>query len=82
MRSPAERRPRESAAPALPDSFPPEHPVRVLLDALPEGVSPDLEGLVSQVKESSEPLTEPEAILWFLDEFRRGLQNRGFNRGA
>ena len=76
------RQPQESAAPRVQASFPPDHQVQALLDTLPEGTSPDLEGLVSQIKESSEPLTEPEAILWFLHEFRQGLQNRGFNRGA
>lgn len=77
-----QRQPLEQAAPQVQAGFPPDHPVQALLDSLPEGVSADLEGLVSQVKESSEPLTEPEAILWFLHEFRRGLQGRGFDRGA
>lgn len=76
------RQPQESAAPPVQACFPADHPVQALLDHLPEGVPSDLEGLVSRIKESSEPLTEPEAILWFLHEFRRGLQGRGANGGS
>ncbi|RJR45777.1 MAG: hypothetical protein C4567_03105 [Deltaproteobacteria bacterium] len=76
------RRREEGAAPQLQSSFPADHPVQALLDALPEGAPPDLDGLVSRIKESEEPLTEPEAILWFLHEFRRGLQGRGANGGS
>jgi spore maturation protein CgeB len=76
------RRQLEGAAPQLQSCFPADHPVQALLDALPEGVPPDLDGLVSRIKESEEPLTEPEAILWFLHEFRRGLQGRGANGGS
>lgn len=76
------RRPQDGvAAPAVQAGFPADHPVQALLARLPEGVSPDLEGLVSQVKESSEPLTEPEAILWFLHEFQRNLHRGGANGG-
>jgi spore maturation protein CgeB len=75
------RRRQGNAAPLLQSSFPADHPVQALLDALPEGVPPDLDGLVSRIKESEESLTEPEAILWFLHEFRRGLQGRGANGG-
>lgn len=75
-------RSREGAAPRVSSSFPADHPVKALLERLPEGVLPDLESLVSRVKESSEPLTEPEAILWFLHEFQRGLQGRGAGGGA
>ncbi|MBI4796313.1 MAG: glycosyltransferase [Deltaproteobacteria bacterium] len=76
------RRPQESAAAPVQACFPADHPVQALLDRLPEGTPPDLEGLVSRIKESDEPLTEPEAILWFLHEFRRGLQGRGANGGS
>jgi spore maturation protein CgeB len=75
------RQPQERAAPRVQASFPADHPVQALLERLPEGVSPDLEGLMSQVKESSEPLTEPEAILWFLHEFHQGMHRRGANGG-
>lgn len=76
------RRQQESAAPLLQSCFPADHPVQALLDALPEGAPRDLNGLVSRIKESEEPLTEPEAILWFLHEFRLGLQGRGANGGS
>jgi len=75
------RQPKEQAAPPLRVSFPPDHPVHTLLNGLPEGASPDLEALVGRIKESEEPLTEPEAILWFLHEFRRGMLGDGFNGG-
>jgi len=76
------RRPQESAAAPVQVCFPADHPVQALLDRLPEGTPPDLEGLVSRIKESDEPLTESEAILWFLHEFRRGMQGRGANGGS
>ncbi|MDD5641448.1 MAG: glycosyltransferase [Syntrophales bacterium] len=76
------RQPQESAALGVQTSFPADHPVQVLLDKLSEGVSPDLEGLVSQIKESSEPLSEPEAILWFLQEFHSNMHRRGANGGG
>ncbi len=75
------RRPQEHAAPGLRTCFPADHPVQALLDRLPEDATTDLEGLVRQIKQESEPLTEPEAILWFLHEFSRGLHRRGVNGG-
>jgi spore maturation protein CgeB len=76
------RKPQEIATPSLQTCFPGSHPVQTLIDGLPDGVPSDLDGLVSRIKESDEPLTEPEAILWFLHEFRRGLQGRGANGGS
>jgi spore maturation protein CgeB len=86
---------RQSQAPAPAPgrtSFPADHPVQALLDGLPEDArpdlggpgdgSPDLDGLVNQIKESSDPLTEPEAILWFLHEFRRKIHGPGVNGGC
>jgi spore maturation protein CgeB len=75
------RRAKEETAPHREASFPPDHPVQALINALPEGVSPDLETLVTRIKEREESLTEPEAILWFLHEFRRGMLGEGFNGG-
>ncbi|RJR35883.1 MAG: hypothetical protein C4567_14365 [Deltaproteobacteria bacterium] len=75
------RQPQESAALQVQSSFPPDHPVQVLLDRLPEGVSADLGGLVSQIKAGNDPLTEPEAILWFLHEFQQNMHGRGANGG-
>jgi len=76
------RQPREQAPAPSRASFPPDHPVQALLDRLPEDATPNLEGLVSRIKESADPLTEPEAILWFLDEFRRLVHRPGVNGGC
>jgi spore maturation protein CgeB len=76
---------RQSQAPAVAPpraSFPADHPVQALLARLPADAAPDLQGLVQQIRESSEPLTEPEAILWFLDEFRRKIHRPGVNGGC
>ncbi len=76
------RRRQEQAPAPVKASFPADHPVQALLDRLPEDVTPDLEGLVNRIKESSDPLTEPEAILWFLHEFRRKVHRPGANGGC
>ncbi|MHB8068406.1 MAG: CgeB family protein [Desulfobaccales bacterium] len=75
------RQPREAAPAPVQASFPADHPVQALLDRLPEDATPDLDGLVSQIKVSSDPLTEPEAILWLLAEFRRMVHRPGANGG-
>jgi len=76
------RQPQEQAAPPLRAGFPPDHPVQALLDRLPEDATPDLASLVSRIKESADPLTEPEAILWLLDELRRLVHRPGVNGGC
>lgn len=76
------RQPREAAPAPVQASFPADHPVQALLDRLPEDATPDLDGLVSQIKVSTDPLTEPEAILWLLAEFRRMVHRTGATGGA
>ncbi len=71
---------RQAQEPApAPVTFPADHPVQALLDRLPEEAAPDLAGLVNQIKVSPDPLTEPEAILWLLHEFRRMVHRPGAN---
>jgi spore maturation protein CgeB len=67
-----------AASPALRDQFPPDHPLSALLEDLSAPQTGDLSHLVQRVKDSSKPLTEPEAIIWFLHEFRQGLQRGSF----
>ena len=62
----------------LKSQFPSDHPLGALLSRLPPGEPPELDRLVEVIKAGEEPLTEPEAILWFLQEFRQGLERGRF----
>ncbi|MBW1991095.1 MAG: glycosyltransferase family 1 protein, partial [Deltaproteobacteria bacterium] len=57
--------------------FPPDHPLQAVLAAVPPEVT-DLAGVVEHLQTGEEPLTEAEALLWLLHEFRQGLQRGRF----
>ncbi|MEJ5330590.1 MAG: glycosyltransferase [Desulfobaccales bacterium] len=71
------RHPRPpDAREVLRELCPPGHPLRELAEQAPPGLT--LAEVVERIRSGSEPLGEPETLLWLVHEFQQGLARARF----